>query len=122
MKPSSEPDVATTFAIRISVALVFFITGFDKFLSSPEWDQVFRNIGWGNWFRYFTGIVEMAGGLMFLLPATTTFGAILLTGAMLGAMTYHIVVLKQPSNIVFPGAYLTGELLAWRMLRSKNQK
>ena len=119
MKRSTQADPATTFAIRISVALVFFITGLDKFLQSPEWDQVFRLIGWGNWFRYFTGIVEMAGGLMFLLPATTTLGAILLTAAMLGAMTYHIVVVRQPANVLFPGAYLVGELLAYQLLRRK---
>src|SRR5689334_20555549 len=79
VKRADQSDPATTFAIRVSVALVFFITGFDKFLSPPEWDQVFKLIGWGNWFRYFTGIVEMTGGLMFLLPATTTIGAVLLT-------------------------------------------
>lgn len=119
MTPYSQPDTATNFAIRISVALVFVLTGFDKFLQSPEWDQVFKAIGWGDWFRYFTGIVEMAGGLMFLLPATTTVGAALLTAAMIGAMTFHIAVLRQPANILFPGAYLVGVLLAYQVLRSK---
>ena len=119
MTPYSQSDTATNFAIRISVALVFVLTGFDKFLQSPEWDQVFKAIGWGDWFRYFTGIVEMAGGLMFLLPATTTVGAALLTAAMIGAMTFHIAVLRQPANILFPGAYLVGVLLAYRVLRSK---
>ena len=119
MSPYSQPDTATNFAIRISVALVFGLTGFDKFLQSPEWDQVFKAIGWGDWFRYFTGIVEMAGGLMFLLPATTTVGAALLTAAMIGAMTFHIAVLRQPANILFPGAYLVGVLLAYQVLRSK---
>ena len=119
MTPYSQSDTATKFAIRISVALVFVLTGFDKFLQSPEWDQVFKAIGWGDWFRYFTGIVEMAGGLMFLLPATTTVGAALLTAAMIGAMTFHIAVLRQPANILFPGAYLVGVLLAYQVLRSK---
>jgi putative oxidoreductase len=117
--PSSQSDPATNFAIRISVALVFGLTGLEKFLNSQEWDQVFKAIGWGDWFRYFTGIVEMAGGLMFLLPATTTVGACLLAAAMIGAMTFHIAVLKQPANIIFPGAYLVGVLLAYHMLRSK---
>jgi uncharacterized membrane protein YphA (DoxX/SURF4 family) len=117
--PYSQPDTATNFAIRISVALVFVLTGLDKFLQSPEWDQVFKAIGWGDWFRYFTGIVEMAGGLMFLLPATTTVGAVLLTATMIGAMTFHILVLRQPANILFPGAYLVGVLLAHQVLRSK---
>lgn len=119
MTPYSQSDTATNFAIRISVALVFVLTGFDKFLQSPEWDQVFKAIGWGDWFRYFTGIVEMAGGLMFLLPATTKVGAALLTAAMIGAMTFHIAVLRQPANILFPGAYLVGVLLAYQVLRSK---
>ena len=119
MTPYSQSDTATNFAIRVSVALVFTLTGLDKFLQSPEWDQVFKAIGWGDWFRYFTGIVEMAGGLMFLLPATTIVGAALLTAAMIGAMTFHIAVLRQPANILFPGAYLVGVLLAYQVLRSK---
>ena len=119
MSPSTQSDPATNFAIRISVALVFGVTGLDKFLQSPEWDQVFKAIGWGDWFRYFTGIVEMDGGLMFLLPATTTVGASLLAATMIGAMTFHIAVLRQPANILFPGAYLVGVLLAYHMLRSK---
>jgi uncharacterized membrane protein YphA (DoxX/SURF4 family) len=116
---SNQSDPATNVAIRISVALVFLLTGVDKFLPSPEWDQVFKAIGWGDWFRYFTGIVEMAGGLMFLLPATTAVGASLLVATMIGAMTFHIVVLRQPANILFPGAYLLGVLLAYHMLRLK---
>jgi len=119
VKPSNQSDPATKIAIRISVAVVFFITGFDKFLQSPEWDEVFKLIGWGNWFRYFTGIVEMAGGLMFLLPITTALGALLLTAAMIGAMTFHIVVLRKPANILFPGAYLVGVLVAYQALRPK---
>ena len=122
MTRSSQSDSATNFAIRISVALVFVVTGVDKFLQSPEWDQVFKAIGWGDWFRYFTGVVEMTGGLMFLLPATTTLGAVLLSAAMIGAMTFHIAVLKQPANILFPGAYLVGVLLAYQMLRSKEPR
>ena len=114
---SKHPDPATNFAIRVSVALVFTLTGLDKFLQSPEWDQVFKAIGWGDWFRYFTGIVEMAGGLMFLIPATTPVGAVLLVATMIGAMTFHIVVLRQPANILFPGAYLCGVLLAYKVLR-----
>ena len=119
MTPYSQSDTATNFAIRISVALVFVLTGFDKFLQSPEWDQVFKAIGWGDWFRYFTGIVEMAGGLMFLIPATTPVGAVLLVATMIGAMTFHIVVLRQPANILFPGAYLGGVLLAYKVLRPR---
>jgi len=105
-------------ALRISVALVFAGTGLEKFGSDPHWLRVFGAIGLGDWFRYFTGVVETAGGLLFLIPAATTVGALLLISAMVGAMTVHIVIFKHPADSLFPGLYLVGVLLAYAKLRA----
>ena len=121
-KPPDQSDPATSIAIRISVALVFTLTGLDKFLQSPHWDHVFKAIGWGQWFRYFTGAVEILGGLMFLLPVTTTLGAALLVATMLGAMTVQFVVFHRPADSLFPGAYLAGVIAAYLKLRSGRRR
>lgn len=112
-------DPATIWAIRISVALVFFLTGFDKFLpgSSTYWIRVFGQIGLGQWFRYFTGIIEMVGGLLFLVPIATTVGAAILIATMLGAMLVQAAVLKHPADSLFPALYLAGVVMAFLKLR-----
>lgn len=114
-----ERDAATDWAIRISVALVFFLTGIDKFLpgSSTYWIHVFGLIGLGQWFRYFTGIVEAIGGLLFLIPAATKSGAAILGMTMVGAMIVQAAVLKHPLDSIFPAMYLAGIVMAFLKLR-----
>jgi|SRR5690349_14093057 len=111
-------ESATRWALRISVALVFAGTGLEKFPSGPGyWVHVFDVIGLGQWFRYFTGVVETLGGLLFLIPRATTIGAALLIAAMLGAMTVQVIVFKKPENVPFPAVYLVGVLIAYAKLR-----
>jgi len=47
-------------SLRIFLALVFVAAGVDKFIG-PMWVRVFNDIGVGQWFRYFTGVVELLG-------------------------------------------------------------
>ena len=101
------------------MAVVFVLTGVDKFLprSSTYWISVFDSIGLGQWFRYFTGIIEMVGGVLFLIPVATTAGAAILATTMVGAMVVQATVLKHPENAVFPGIYLVGVIIAFLKLR-----
>ena len=115
--PSS--DAATNVAIRISLALVFVLTGVDKIAtgSQPHWVHVFDEIGIGQWFRYATASIEIIGGLLCLIPLTTTLGAAMLACTMVGAMSIHIFVFHHPADALFPGAYLAGVVLAYLKLR-----
>ena len=116
----TSTESATKWALRISVALVFAGTGLEKFPSGTGyWVQVFTAIGLGQWFRYFTGVVETLGGLLFLIPRATTVGAALLVASMLGAMVVHIFVFRHPADILVPGAYLVGVVIAYVKLRPK---
>ena len=72
------------------MAMVFLVEGADKFSNSRLWIRVFNEIGWGQWFRYFTGAVEIAGALLLLVPLTAWVGAALLMCTMLGALLVHL--------------------------------
>ncbi|HXV16659.1 MAG TPA: DoxX family protein, partial [Gemmatimonadaceae bacterium] len=91
-EPQSS-DSATVIAIRISLALVFVLTGIDKIAtgSQPHWVHVFDQIGIGQWFRYATASIEIIGGLLCLIPLTTTLGAAMLACTMIGAMSVHVL-------------------------------
>lgn len=78
---------------RLLLAVVFLVEGADKFSDSRLWTRVFNEIGWGQWFRYFTGVVEIAGALLLLVPLTAWVGAALLICTMLGALMVHLFVM-----------------------------
>jgi uncharacterized membrane protein YphA (DoxX/SURF4 family) len=117
LRTRNEADFGLRTALRISVALVFAVTGLDKLGHDPHWIHVFTVIGFGQWFRYATGVIELLGGLLFLVPATTSAGAALLIASMSGAMTVQITVLKHPADSLYPGIYLAWVLLAYAKLR-----
>jgi putative oxidoreductase len=117
LRTHNDVDFGLRSALRISVALVFAVTGLDKLGHDPHWIQVFATIGFGQWFRYATGVIELVGGLLFLVPLTTSAGAALLIAAMSGAMTVQITVLKHPVDSLYPGIYLAWVLLAYAKLR-----
>jgi len=101
------------------VAVVFSLVGLDKLvpqLSAP-WIQTFNAIGLGQWFRYCTGLIELAGGLLFLVPRATIVGAALLIATMCGAMFVQAFVLGHPGDAFFPGLYLIAVVLASAKLR-----
>src|SRR6185436_14642471 len=79
---------------RIAVAAAFLLIGASKFTSDPkgEWFKVFEQIGWGQWFRYFTGALQVAGAVFLLTPWTVTAGAAMLACTMAGAIVVHIFV------------------------------
>jgi len=112
----SRPDAVTNWALRVSVALAFVLTGTDKF--TDAWIKPFEVIGIGQWFRYFTGCMEIVGGLLFLLPAATTVGAAMLIVTMLGAMATQAFVFHHPLDALFPALYLAGVTVAFLKLRS----
>ena len=56
------------------------------------WVRIFEQIGFGHSFRYFTGVVEIAGALLVIVPATRLQGAALLACTMCGALLTHALV------------------------------
>jgi putative oxidoreductase len=47
--------------MRVSMAALFLFAAFGKLTSRPMMVQEFDIVGLGQWFRYFTGIVEVVG-------------------------------------------------------------
>jgi hypothetical protein len=71
------------------------VGGICKLLGQPEMVGLFDAIGVGQWFRYVTGLVELAGAALILIPKTRVIGAGLLAGTMLGAIAIHLLVLHS---------------------------
>lgn len=80
---------------RVILGLFFVMDGVIKLTGISKTVQLFERIGWGQWFRYFTGSLVLVGGALILLRLRWTFlGAILCactvgTGALLYAFNLH---------------------------------
>jgi len=94
--------------LRILVVLMFVLFGLSKFNADPrgEWFRVFARIGFGQWFRVATGLIELIGGLLFLFPGTARLAAIPLAATMAGAILVHFFVMKSPVFAFIPAAIL----------------
>lgn len=53
----------------------------------------FEMIGIGQWFRYLTGLLEVAGAVALFMPRSAFYGAALLAMVMTGAVATHLVIL-----------------------------
>lgn len=103
--------------LRIVLALAFVFFGVVKFPSDPgsPWVHVFEMIGVGQWFRYCTGIIELAGGILLLVPRATYAAVVMLASAMVGALLTHIVLMGlQPASVVVVVLLLGVVTIGWR--------
>lgn len=100
--PIQSRDKIGDWVLRIGIGLVFALFGREKF-TDPMWVRFFDQVGFGQWFRYFTGVVEIAGAALVLFPKTTKIGALILAITMAVASLIHIIVLRHPANVIITG-------------------
>jgi len=89
----SQPMNIVLWTIQIGVAGMFFMAGGSKLSGSEQMVQLFQAIGLGQWFRYLTGVMEVSGAVLLLLPGLSGLGAALLTGVMAGAVATHVFLI-----------------------------
>lgn len=100
--------------VRILLALAFGAAGLAKLAGVAQMVQVFDAIGVGQWFRYVTGVVEIAGALLLLIPAAGFLGGLLLAVTMVGAVVTHLFVIGgSPVPALVLG--LLSVFVAWRL-------
>lgn len=76
--------------LQVGAAATFYVAGLGKLFGEPSTVALFESLGAGHWFRYLTGIVEITGATLLLVPAFAGLGALLLSGVMLGAVATHL--------------------------------
>jgi uncharacterized membrane protein YphA (DoxX/SURF4 family) len=81
--------------VQIGLALMFFMAGGGKLAGSAMQVALFEAVGLGQWFRYVTGLLEVGGGILLLVPGRSGVGAGLLIAVMLGAVLTHLAVLHS---------------------------
>jgi len=106
--------------LQIAAAGMFLMVGFLKLSGNAQLVALFESIGIGQWFRYLTGSLEIAGALLLLIPHTSGFGALMLAGVMVGAIVTHVFIVGGSPLAAVILLVVTG-IVAWgRRERTKN--
>jgi uncharacterized membrane protein YphA (DoxX/SURF4 family) len=108
-------DVFTTWLPRLGVIVAFVLIGVTKFDNDPrgDWVRIFEQIGFGQWFRYFTGVMQITGAVLMLTRWTRTIGAIMLACTMVGAMFVDVFVAHSPVFALIPLILLGAVVATW---------
>jgi len=98
--------------VQILLAFVFVDASSAKLMGNPEMVALFTAVGFGQRFRYITGVLELTGAVLIMVPKTSRIGAALLAIIMLGALTAHVFILHASPTT--PGIlFLLSGLVVW---------
>jgi len=90
--PGRRKAIAIT-VVKIVFALAFLGAGCEKLYGPPSMVVGFGIIGFGQWFRYLTGALELIGAIALLVPKVSAYGALLLTAICVGAFFAEVFAL-----------------------------
>jgi uncharacterized membrane protein YphA (DoxX/SURF4 family) len=93
--PGSRSRTVIVWILRILMAALFLFASFMKLSGQPRMVEEFELFGIGEWFRYLTGLLELAGGIFILVPPVSVFGAMLLLAVDVGALVAQLSVIHQ---------------------------
>jgi putative oxidoreductase len=111
-RSSGSARNAALWVLQVAAALMLGMAGFAKLGGDPQMVGLFEAIGLGQWFRYVTGGLEVAGALLLVVPALAGVGALLLAGVMAGAVLTHLLVVGG-SAVVPLGLLAATGAVAW---------
>jgi putative oxidoreductase len=108
-----------TWILRVLLGVAFLGIGIEKVTGTMGTIPFFDAIGWGQWFRYSSGVLDIAGGLLILVPRWTSIGALIIT-CTVGLGTY-LCYAKDLFNPLFPAVMtLLAATLAWLAWKPKS--
>jgi putative oxidoreductase len=90
---SGKGRLITLWILSGLASLAFIGAGGSKLAGAAAMVDVFDKVGLGQWFRYFTGLLEVSAGIGLLLSRYAVYAAGLLVMVMVGAIIAHLTVL-----------------------------
>jgi uncharacterized membrane protein YphA (DoxX/SURF4 family) len=82
--------------VQAFLAFLFVNAGWPKLAGRGDMIELFTVVGFGQWLRYLTALLELGGALLILVPRTSWIGATMLATVMVGASIAHIFILHVP--------------------------
>lgn len=79
--------------LAVFLVILFALVGSLKLIGAPAAVKEFEQIGFGQWFRFLTGTLEVTGAVGLLIPRFRFWAALLIASIMVGATLINIWVL-----------------------------
>jgi putative oxidoreductase len=89
-----------TWILRVLLGVTFLGIGIEKLTGTMGTIPFFDAIGWGQWFRYASGVLDMAGAVLIFVPRWTSLGALIIM-CTVGLGTF-LCFTKALYNPIFP--------------------
>ena len=80
--------------LRVVVGLVFLVIAATKLVGTADTVEYFEAIGWGQWFRYLTGSLDLVGATLLFVPRHTFYGTLALISSVGTATVLSMTVLS----------------------------
>jgi hypothetical protein len=80
-------------AIKTLLTLAFIAAGLAKLSGAEMMVQTFEALGFGQWLRYVTGLIEIIAPALLWFHGRQIFGAGLLVCTMIGAVLAHVFII-----------------------------
>ncbi|MDF4253256.1 DoxX family protein [Streptomyces sp. WMMB303] len=87
----------------LTVLLALFLgaaSGAPKLFRAEAAVDIFDRIGWGDWFLYTVGALEVLGAVALLIPILSGAAALAFIGLMTGATVFNLTVLDAPEAVI----------------------
>ena len=103
-----------TMVLQILLTAAFVLAGGSKLAGVPAMVQEFDKVGFGQWFRYLTGCLEILGAVGLWIPRTSVYAALLLVCVMVGALAAHLLLIGGNPTAALVLLALSGCLVGLR--------
>jgi uncharacterized membrane protein YphA (DoxX/SURF4 family) len=90
---SGKGRLITLWTLSGLLAFAFVFVGGGKLAGTAAMVELFDKVGLGQWFRYLTGLLEVAGGIGLLIPRYAFYAAVLLVTVTVGAIITHLAII-----------------------------
>jgi len=81
--------------MELGLGLIFIVAGVVKLSGIPFMVELFASLGFGQWLRYVTALIELSGGALLLSGRLQYLAALALAVIMVGATDASIVVFDR---------------------------
>ena len=107
--------------LQLVLAAVFVMSAVPKLTSDPRAVAGFDAIGFGDWFRYLIGALEIAGAIALLIPLLSGLAGLAFVGLMIGAVVTTLLVFDG-EMVALPALVLAlATIIAWGRRRHTAQ-
>jgi putative oxidoreductase len=96
---SGKGHLITLWTLSVMTALTFLGAGGSKLAGVPAMVEIFDKVGAGQWFRYFTCLLELTAGIGLLISRYAFYAAVALAVVMIGAIIAQLTVLAGSPGV-----------------------